>query len=256
VPWAKFRPWYSRRFDAGNHVFVVGPTRSGKTVLLAQFPVIKPKWNWLLLDAKGGDDPELDWPTFEMIRRWPPPDGFPDLFDDERLLTRLRRMFKLEPEPEPPPDKPKHYRLAPAVPSLASITDQRATFSAALEEAFGLKHGQAYSLVIDEGQRIMAEKRASGMGLGESLIPFFQMKAVHHSSVVFSTQWPVYVPKAAHAETRHRFVFKLYNDDRVEDAAAMLGSKEMRPIIKGLGRHEFLYQDSWYDRWAISKVGL
>lgn len=257
MDWRTFRSTFARRFEEGHHVFVVGPNGSGKSILLGEIVGCQPKRNWVIMDAKGGDDPSLDLPGYELIRSWPPGDGFPTVFEDERALTRLRRWLKLEPEPldEPPPG-PRHVRLAPALVRMTDFGPQRKVFARALDDLFTRKGAERYSIVIDEAQ-IIADPR-EGMGLGGYIGPILRMKRYHKVSLVLATQYPTWIPKSSHAEARHRFFFRLPDHERAVRAGEIAGDRKLvPPLIKSLRQHEFLYQETGRgatDRYIISRV--
>lgn len=258
MDWPAFNTMFRRRFEEGHHVFVVGPTGSGKSILLGAIVKSQPKRNWVILDAKGGDDPSLDLPGYETIKSWPPTDGFPTVFDDERLLTRLRRALKLEAlvEPEPEERKPRHVRLAPPLANLRDFGPQRRLFKITLEDVFARKGTERYSVVIDEAQ-ILADPR-EGMGLNAEIGAILRVKRFHHVSMVLATQYPVWIPKSSYAEARHRFFFRLNDHERAVRAGEIAGDRKgVPPLIKSLRQHEFLYQETGRgatDRYIISRV--
>lgn len=258
MDWAAFRTMFRRRFEEGHHVFVVGPTGSGKSILLREIVRAQPSRNWVLLDAKGGDDPSLEIDGYETITSWPPPDGLPDLFDDERLLTRLRKVIGLErvEQSEPEPPKPRHVRLAPPLADLRDFGPQRAVFKRTLQDVFRRKGAERYSVVIDEAQ-IIADPR-EGMGLNAEIGAILRVKRFHKVSMVLATQYPVWIPKSSYAEARHRFFFRLNDHERAVRAGEIAGDRKgVPPLLKALRQHEFLYQETGrgpVDRFIVSRV--
>ncbi len=255
VAWKPFRASFSRRWKPGEHVFVFGYTGSGKSELNRKLLQMAPSRNWLVIDAKGGDDPSLVIEGYEPIRTWPPGRIQPPP-QVERAMSRFRRFIGLDKPNAPPPEEPAHYRLAPPLLRFEDINRQASVFDAALRDVFARRGSRVYSVLIDEGQ-IVAMPSPEGMGLGNRVGPILRQKRYHGCSLVLSTQYPIWIPKSTHGEARHRFVFRMLERDRTIGASEILGDRQaFVPLINGLREHEFLYQDAVSRKLAISKVEL
>jgi hypothetical protein len=58
-------------------------------------------------------------------------------------------------------------------------------------------------------------------------------------------------------ETTHRFFFHVNDTERQKRIGEVSGYRaEVPPILRSLGRHEFLYQNVDQDEFLISKVEL
>jgi energy-coupling factor transporter ATP-binding protein EcfA2 len=256
VEWPTFRRSFARRFQKGHHVFVVGPNGSGKSVLVSEIVRSQPKRNWMILDAKGGDDPSLDMEGFERAVKWPHEDASAIIGQGPlSLMDRARRALGLdELDLEPERDRePRHVRLAPPIRVYEDLIPMRKYFDHALRDAFVAKGEDVWSVVIDEAQ-IIADPR-EGMGLGHRIAPFLRTKRYHGASMVLATQYPVWIPKSSHGEARHRFFFRLYEHERLQGAGEIAGDRKRIPaVIQALRPHEFLYQDAFTRKLVVSRV--
>lgn len=249
-----FARYWRRTFKNGQHVFVVGPTGSGKSVLLNSIARWDPLHSWVILDAKGGDDPSLDVDGFDLIRTWPPKQG--DVPQPPDLITKIRRAFGLDAMPEiARSNEPIHVRLGPRIDVYEDLDRMKAIFDGALRDLFARKPPDIFNIIIDEAQIIADPKE--GFGLGRRIGPILRTKRYHECSLVLATQYPVWIPKSSHNEARHRFFFRLYEHERLQGAGEIAGDRKRIPdVIQSLKPHEFLYQDAEKRRLIRSRVDM
>jgi energy-coupling factor transporter ATP-binding protein EcfA2 len=255
IPWKRFRPWFKRNFAAGQHVFVVGRTGSGKSYLLRELIGTKPDWDWVVLDAKGGKDPSLSLPGFQTITEWPPAAESP-VAAMLSLPEQMRRWFDRwvhgdgdEPATE---REPIHVHFAP--PKTESDDDLRAAFDKVLRNLYTRGAEDGYSIVFDEGNTIAGMRNDGGLGLYHRVSPLFRVKRFESSSLVIATQYPSWVPRSVYGETSHQFYFHVNDEDRRKRIAEIAGDKQVAGVVAGLRKHDFLYHNVDRDLYYVSKV--
>lgn len=254
-----FRRWWGRNFHAGEHVFVVGKTGSGKSFLLRELVTSKPSWDWIILDAKGGLDPSLQLDGFRTGHDWPPREESPATVVLD--VGAMRRWFQravyghddpVQVRAEPNRDEPKRIHFAP--PKLPDA-ELRAIFGRVLDDLRlrGAEDGFD-GIVFDEGNTLAGMPNDGGLGLYSKVSPLFRTKRFEQTSLVVGTQYPSWVPRSLYSEVQHRFFFRVADEDRRKRIAEVAGHKEVAAIIPTLGRHEFLYQHDDRDVFMRSRV--
>ena len=237
MDWETYVRYLRRSFHLGQHGVLIGSTGSGKSVLAREIvPLLK--GNLVLIDGKGGDDPSLAWPSFQMIRTWPP--------GEER---RLVRAFTAEANRQP-----IRVRLAPKMDRMTQLPDARAMFKRALDDIYTRRRGRVFSVYIDE-LGAMADPRK--MRLGQEVELLLQQLRYRPGSVITAMQFPTWLPKPAFREATHRWVFRVADEDSAKYLGGVLGnSREMRPLVERLPRFHFLHQNIATGRLVVSKVDL
>lgn len=235
MAWPDFLRRFKRRVKAGEHGVLVGSTGSGKSVLAREVVHLFGR-NVVVLDAKGGDDPSLNFPGFERITKWPP-----------RIEQDWRRSVFDEARKEP-----IRVRLAPRIRKMSDLPGMRDTFAGALDDLFTRRGDRVFSIYIDE-LGVFADPRQ--MKLGPKVEVLLQQLRYRGGSVVTGMQFPTWLPKPAYRETSHRFFFRVKDRDSRLYLSSITGERdEVEPAMRSLGRFEFLYQDIHADRFVVSKV--
>jgi energy-coupling factor transporter ATP-binding protein EcfA2 len=215
IAWRELRAEIARELDQDQSVAVVGPTGSGKTVLLKEIAKIRGERKAkdghparvTYLAAKPRDDSldDLEWP---VIKTWPPGYGrfhvivWPTYGDPETAATRQRRVFR---------------------PLLKTI--------------FG-EGGQ--TVVIDE-IAYFTDPLPDGLGLKTVIHQYLTVGRSNKLGLLGGTQRPRNVPRAFWSEPKWLFIFRLddYDDlKRVHEIGGKRGGVDK--IVAELEDYDFL----------------
>lgn len=215
IPWPQLREEFKREHAQGQHVSVVGPTDSGKTVLLLE--LVKARGERRARDsnptritylaAKPRDDSlkGLPWPH---IKRWPPSYGqyqvivWPPYGDPETAAARQSRVFR---------------------PLLKTIFAEG---------------GQ--TVVIDE-IAYFTDPLPDGMGLKTVIHQYLTVGRSNNISLMGATQRPRNVPRAFWSEPKWLFIFRIDDDDDLRRIREIAGKREgLVDVVSNLGDHEFV----------------
>lgn len=213
--WDAFAPWFARKWQPGDHIALIGPTKVGKsTTAVGILPLRK---YVLAFDPKGGDSTlrALASKGFQRVPTWPPP---------KKLLKQVER------------GEPTRLIVGPAVRTTEDLPKLRATFAAALRDVFDQG---GWTLYVDELQ-IAADRRLMNLtGSIEQILIAARDKGV---SMVTSFQRPANVPRSAADQATFIFVFYTRDTDVVNRIAEMVGRPrpEIRGAVRGLSPHTFL----------------
>jgi hypothetical protein len=207
-PWKEFLKWFQTHWKLGEHIALVGPTGSGKTVYVVN---ILPMRKYVIaLDAKGGDE------SLELLTKhgfshstWPLP----------------RQDWKDIEE-----GKPKRVIVGSGIQSLEDLPILRTEISTALKDAYDQKRWTVY---IDELQ-LVADRRL--MNLSARVEVNLIAARNRGVSIVSSFQRPANVPRSASEMSTWFIVFYTRDRDTVDRLAEMAGraTSEIRGMIKGL----------------------
>jgi hypothetical protein len=241
VPWPQFRRWFVRHFDPGEHVFVVGMNGTGKSWVMREIYLAKPKWSWVILDAKGGADPSLDVDGFRTITKWPPSEDSPPVFAfPENLRRWFDRSIKGH-DPERRDRDPVRVRFAP--PKHPDDAVLRGQFEHVLRDLYMRGTGSYQGVAFDEGNMLAGMKNDGGLGLYARVSPLFRTKRFEGTSLVIGTQYPSWTPPSIYNEVKHRFIFYMNDTERQKRMGEIMGLRvEAPPLIRSLPKHTFLYQ--------------
>ena len=215
--WAEFEEWFKGRWEPGDHMAFLGPTKVGKsTAACAILPMRK---YVVAFDPKGGDRTlaTLLNKGFVRLPTWPP-------------SNKIRRDIA--------DGKPARFILGQKIETVHDLPVLRRTLAAALEDVFA---EGGWTVYVDELQ-IAADRRLMNLsGSIERLLIAARDKGV---SVVTSYQRPAWVPRTA-SEMAWWFCCFYTRDLDTQDRIAQMAGRpkaEIRGAMRALGKvpHAFM----------------
>lgn len=229
LPWARFLPWFTKQWAAGEHVTIIGPTGSGKSYLALQ--LIKTRSYYILLLTKGKDktlDRFIAREDIDIIRRWPP-DGFT-----------------------------QKVALWPRFTGAESFQHQHTVFREAINgyvkggrKIDGIYTEGVWTVLIDEVMYFKEE-----LHLETELRMLWTQGRSNDISLVAGSQRPRDVPQLMLNQWSHLFVFQTsdrYEIQRLSDIGGNI-SQIIKDTVPRLNRHEFLYLNRVTAEAVRSKV--
>ena len=214
TPWADFyEMWIDQDDDGpgflqGDHVCVIGPTKSGKTSLVTE--LIKPRSHVVALGVKKRDDvfAELQKQGWKRIQSWG------DRGSHRRLLLW-------------PDSKTMHD----------AMKVRRATFHEMFENVWAVG---GRTIWIDELRNVSDPKF---LGLGSDVILQMVEGRTNHVTIVSSTQRPAWVPPEVYGQCKHLILFKTNDFRDLMRVGSLNGAdpKEVVHLVGGLPHHSFLH---------------
>lgn len=219
LPWEQFQAMFSSAHSQGEHVAIVGPTGSGKSVLgleLCKIVGAKPGKDKrpsrvVVLSIKPRDDtirrilPEKEWP---IIKQWPPGYG------QEHVIVW--------PRGGPPSGAAKRHR-AVFLPLLDTIYREG---------------GQ--TVCIDEAA-YFERPLPAGLGMASTMEQFWTTARSVKLTLIAGTQRPRHVTRSMWSEPSWVMIFHLEDLDDLKRVAELSGRKmDVLYLAVKLGGHEFL----------------
>jgi len=207
-PWGQFLKWFRTHWRLGEHIALVGPTGSGKTVYVVN---ILPMRKYVIaLDAKGGDE------SLELLTRH----GF-----IHSTWPMQRADWKDVEE-----GRAKRIIVGSGIQSTDDLPLLKQEISQALKDAYDQKRWTVY---IDELQ-LVADRRL--MNLSARVEVNLIAARNRGVSIVSSFQRPANVPRSASEMSTWFIVFYTRDRDTVDRLAEMAGRPggEIRGMVRGL----------------------
>jgi hypothetical protein len=220
APETDYATFYSRLaagpdgFKQGDHVTILGPTKSGKTTLALDVVEIR---DYVLGVFTKPDDPILDelagrgWRTTKKL----------DIQVQDGVVVDRRVAF--HPVFRSGTIREKEVRQAVAC---------RAAFDYVFDVG-------KWCVFVDEGVWMTQH-----LGLARELQAFWYQGRTSDISLVLLAQRPAWVPRAAYSQAEHVFFFHTADRDdqkRFADLGGGVDTDAVRALVAGLERHQFLY---------------
>lgn len=232
LEWPAFAELFRRRHRQGEHVAIVGPTGSGKSVLgLALCTIIASRQatdgrpaRVVVLATKPRDRTvsALGWPR---ITEWPPGYG------QEHVIVWPR---------------PRDPETRAARQSRAFARVMRAIYT---------EGGQ--TVYIDEVS-YFERKPPNGLGLAALIEEFWQSARSLDLTLIAGTQRPRHVTLSMWSEPTWLFAFRLEDENDLKRVGELGGRRQFEAIHSELGAHEFVcvYRPRHGERaYFVSRVG-
>lgn len=237
-PWAPEVPYdvfYSRLaagpdgFKQGDHVTILGPTKSGKTTLAIDVVEIR---TYVLGIFTKPEDPLLD--------------------DVRQRGWRYTHKLDIQVQDGVVQDRRVAYHPVYRSGTIRQKeTRQALAVQAAADYVFD---AGKWCVFIDEGVWVTQH-----LGLARELQAFWYQGRTSDISLVLLAQRPAWVPRAAYSQAEHVFFFHTADRDdqkRFADLGGGVDTDAVRALVAGLGRHEFLYVAPHEGTLLRSKVEL
>lgn len=209
VSWEAFQRWFKDAWDPGDHVALIGPTKSGKTTTAVQLCRLRPFV--AALDIKGGDR-TLSLSGWPRVTKWPLPG------------KRYDEMAE---------GKPYRFILGDAARGSAAMGRRRQLMHRALEDMWSQG---GWTIFVDDLQ-LLTDTRSAG-NLSLDLEEFLVAARDADISIVTNLQAPRRVPRAASDQATWLVVYLTRDIDIVNRLSEMAGRPraEIRGAIRGLRR--------------------
>lgn len=236
VAWADMAASISEHFEQGQHIAVVGPTGSGKTVLCTELVT--------LLGARLAADGR---PARVVALGTKPRD---------RSLSALKRRGFVQIKKWPPSYAQEHVIVWPKYgdPDTAKERQSR-VFRALLNRIFA-EGGQ--TVYIDE-LATFSDPPPEGLGLSRLMNEYFTNARALDISVIAGTQRPRNVPRSMWSEPSLVFIFTPDDDDDLKRVAEIGRKQQVLDAVPHLAEHEFLAvgrRGYFRGKIAISRVEI
>lgn len=234
MPWPQFLSWFDRRWEAGDHVALVGMTKSGKTTLARQ--IIKLRDFCVVLGTKSRDDSlygPLKAQGFVLRESW-----------DPWQWRRTGERYVIFAPPLEIADEPTPKEVGEA------MAAQAAAFRTALLQIF--KAG-GWCVFADEVKYL-----ADDMGLARELNLLWLQGRSLGVTIVAATQRPRSVPLNTFEQATWFYLWRISDREDRRRASEMTG--QLAPIIfeaaARLPRNEFVCVTKADDEAVRSRVAL
>lgn len=235
VPWATLRADLARNWKAGQHVTVIGPTRSGKTHLAL---TLAEMCSHILVLATKRTDPLVT-----------------ELRAKGYLITGDLSQIMWATSDDGKGTEPVHKKVVywPQFPESMSTVDrlkaQKALFAKAMDWADVTK---GWAVVIDETMWM-----ADRLLLTKELDSLWYSGRTAGLSVIACAQRPSRVPRLAFSQADYLFLAKFADKRDIEtlrDISSAIPKELIDDTIRQLSKekHEFLFLDTVNDKLAVT----
>ncbi len=236
VGWEEF--WDAHPPEKGVHVSVFGPTGSGKTYTLISLAERFPG-NAILVVTKGRDRivsrllKERGW----VLAREPD-----DIFDAHgrpgKLLKRTTSDWWAKRKERPPQKIVYHPAITATASNRASALEPyvREIGDRAYEYC---RRADATSLFLGIDETMFA---ADELGLGKQFVVFWNEGRSLGLTFVAAMQRPAWIPRSSKSAPSVYVIFPTSDPEDLAELAKVAGysSREFKPLMDGLGKHEHL----------------
>lgn len=209
MPWDEFLAWFRTVWEPGDHLALIGPTKSGKSTFAV---AILPLRKWVLaLDPKGGDSTlaRLGVHGFERLNSWPP------------SREQWRRIAE---------GKPLRLIVGPVVRTRADRPKLKKACQDALRGSFDVG---GFTVYVDEAQ-VAADARMMGLAADMET----NMIAARDKGITMMTSYqaPRWVPRALADQSTWIAVWYTRDTDVVGRLAEITGrpKAELRGAVRSL----------------------
>lgn len=235
APSVDYEAFYSRLaagpdgFKQGDHVTILGPTKSGKTTLALDVVEIR---TYVLGLFTKPEDPILD--------------------DVKKRGWRYTHKLDIQVQDGVVQDRRIAYH---PVYRSGTIRQKEQRQAVALQAAFDyIFDAGKWCAFVDEGVWVTQH-----LGLARELQAFWYQGRTSDISLVLLAQRPAWVPRAAYSQAEHVFFFHTADREdqkRFSDLGGGVDTDAVRGLTAGLERHQFLYVAPHEGTLLRSKVDL
>lgn len=223
VDWDTVRGSIAQNWRQGEHVAIIGPPGSGKTMLESR--MLNARDSVVVFVTKIHDETlSKEFPGYERIEKWPPPKAWMN----KVLLwpTAVKGDIR------------------------ATYRKQHAVFKDALNSIFTERN---WCVVFDEQHYVCKQ-----LGLDAENAMFMQQGRSSGLSVVNGTQRPAWVPLITYGASSHAMIWRTTHRDDLRRIAEFGGVevRQMQHNLLSLGRHEFIYVNTRKGDIMRSQVNL
>lgn len=208
TPWAEFRE--SLDWQQGEHVSIVGPTGTGKSVFAR---ALLPMRAYTAVLSTKPKDATLD----QLVREH----GY-------------RRMAEWAPRPNE-----RRVLLWPRLTKVDQWREARPTYQRALERIYTAGN---WSVCLDEA-RVVCDERRPFLGLAPFMRLLWTQGRSLGVSIVAGTQRPAWVPPEMFDQATHLVFFKDGSANNLKTIGGLVGldDRTIREGVPALDKHELLY---------------
>lgn len=239
VGWEVWRNRFLRQWKQGAHLLDVGPTQSGKSLLMREL-VFAGRKNVVVMGTKPRDETLEEYIEggFVRIDHWPP--------ENKDYRAQQPGMAR--------------FILWPKIREVGDAVRYRPLFEKALRHIYvdvDPKTGGGWTVIIDE--TLFFSDTKDGLGLGHILSTMAYSSASSGITMCFLMQRPAGVPRILWQSCATAFIFHMgvTNDVREMASLGTIQPKAVTEAIQKLEGHEFLDVPCRAGRrWSKTQVEL